>query len=148
MCSPFSIRSSAPTARSSACNKHRRYFAYSSNPPHTFPRGPSKLVPFQLFEPNAQLALAHRVRENYLLILGRRSWNGTRRAFVLAVLCSADTRRRLRENSKSDSLHFSGKSLARKSLSLRREDRKSTRLNSSHVSISYAVFCLKKKKKN
>src|SRR5207249_11757787 len=29
----------------------------------------------------------------------------------------------------------------------RRTDRKSTRLNSSHVSISYAVFCLKKKKK-
>src|SRR5690554_7232380 len=27
------------------------------------------------------------------------------------------------------------------------EDRKSTRLNSSHVRISYAVFCLKKKKK-
>src|SRR5699024_11859576 len=26
-------------------------------------------------------------------------------------------------------------------------DRKSTRLNSSHVSISYAVFCLKKKRK-
>src|SRR6267142_5923237 len=26
------------------------------------------------------------------------------------------------------------------------EDRKSTRLNSSHMSISYAVFCLKKKK--
>src|SRR5439155_3576948 len=30
---------------------------------------------------------------------------------------------------------------------LRVEDRKSTRLNSSHVAISYAVFCLKKKKK-
>src|SRR5207249_5562221 len=30
--------------------------------------------------------------------------------------------------------------------SLVRIDRKSTRLNSSHVSISYAVFCLKKKK--
>src|SRR5690349_23576669 len=28
-----------------------------------------------------------------------------------------------------------------------RQDRKSTRLNSSHVEISYAVFCLKKKKK-
>src|SRR3989442_2895058 len=28
----------------------------------------------------------------------------------------------------------------------RQEDRKSTRLNSSHVRISYAVFCLKKKK--
>src|SRR5207249_5899795 len=29
-----------------------------------------------------------------------------------------------------------------------RRDRKSTRLNSSHVSISYAVFCLKKKKRS
>src|SRR5205814_6533128 len=29
----------------------------------------------------------------------------------------------------------------------RRPDRKSTRLNSSHLGISYAVFCLKKKKK-
>src|SRR5437867_6713570 len=29
----------------------------------------------------------------------------------------------------------------------RRRDRKSTRLNSSHRTISYAVFCLKKKKK-
>src|SRR5690349_24084158 len=28
-----------------------------------------------------------------------------------------------------------------------KKDRKSTRLNSSHVEISYAVFCLKKKKK-
>src|SRR3712207_8798522 len=28
------------------------------------------------------------------------------------------------------------------------EDRKSTRLNSSHANISYAVFCLKKKPKN
>src|SRR5215469_17375624 len=30
----------------------------------------------------------------------------------------------------------------------RSRDRKSTRLNSSHVEISYAVFCLKKKKSN
>src|SRR5438034_3864085 len=30
---------------------------------------------------------------------------------------------------------------------LRRKDRKSTRLNSSHTVISYAVFCLKKKKR-
>src|SRR2546430_4823306 len=37
----------------------------------------------------------------------------------------------------------------RRSLRLgQREDRKSTRLNSSHSQISYAVFCLKKKKKN
>src|SRR5947199_1471676 len=31
---------------------------------------------------------------------------------------------------------------------LLRIDRKSTRLNSSHLGISYAVFCLKKKKRN
>src|SRR2546429_3588559 len=40
--------------------------------------------------------------------------------------------------------HWIGKSLGE--LDLRR-DRKSTRLNSSHGYISYAVFCLKKKKK-
>src|SRR5438132_10746527 len=33
-------------------------------------------------------------------------------------------------------------------VSARVADRKSTRLNSSHTVISYAVFCLKKKKKN
>src|SRR5258708_11808932 len=33
-------------------------------------------------------------------------------------------------------------------LPVRIEDRKSTRLNSSHQIISYAVFCLKKKKKS
>src|SRR5439155_22901098 len=33
-----------------------------------------------------------------------------------------------------------------RSTSARTRDRKSTRLNSSHVAISYAVFCLKKKK--
>src|SRR5262245_62404912 len=33
-----------------------------------------------------------------------------------------------------------------KSGSVRMRDRKSTRLNSSHLGISYAVFCLKKKK--
>src|SRR3712207_8004344 len=34
---------------------------------------------------------------------------------------------------------------ATEDLVVRREDRKSTRLNSSHANISYAVFCLKKK---
>src|SRR5215510_5295087 len=38
-----------------------------------------------------------------------------------------------------------GLTLAVPSLTSRQEDRKSTRLNSSHVAISYAVFCLKKK---
>src|SRR5215813_955269 len=36
----------------------------------------------------------------------------------------------------------------REKLGPARKDRKSTRLNSSHVRISYAVFCLKKKKIN
>src|SRR5262245_63282356 len=35
---------------------------------------------------------------------------------------------------------------ARRGAALVRPDRKSTRLNSSHLGISYAVFCLKKKK--
>src|SRR3712207_7233681 len=37
---------------------------------------------------------------------------------------------------------------ARSTPSREQLDRKSTRLNSSHANISYAVFCLKKKKKN
>src|SRR5256885_16611727 len=37
--------------------------------------------------------------------------------------------------------------LARYTASWRTTDRKSTRLNSSHLVISYAVFCLKKKKR-
>src|SRR2546426_5272970 len=36
---------------------------------------------------------------------------------------------------------------ARETVGLYRGDRKSTRLNSSHLVISYAVFCLKKKKR-
>src|SRR5215813_14506972 len=39
-----------------------------------------------------------------------------------------------------------GSSTGCQSLTALDEDRKSTRLNSSHVRISYAVFCLKKKK--
>src|SRR5471032_1558273 len=42
--------------------------------------------------------------------------------------------------------YFAGRALYTVNLSSLREDRKSTRLNSSHITISYAVFCLKKKK--
>src|SRR5690349_22204921 len=45
-------------------------------------------------------------------------------------------RRRHRRVFAEDGVHHAGQ-----------PDRKSTRLNSSHVEISYAVFCLKKKKK-
>src|SRR3712207_7218904 len=39
------------------------------------------------------------------------------------------------------------KSITQRTRRKRERDRKSTRLNSSHANISYAVFCLKKKKK-
>src|SRR5690606_40518520 len=53
-------------------------------------------------------------------------------------------------NSLSKSIKSQEKQLSelekfKKLLFLRFKDRKSTRLNSSHVKISYAVFCLKKK---
>src|SRR5476649_1037007 len=51
-----------------------------------------------------------------------------------------------------DVVHRNGKPSARDNFDLgypvTAEDRKSTRLNSSHTVISYAVFCLKKKKKH
>src|SRR2546426_3129686 len=40
-----------------------------------------------------------------------------------------------------------GRYAGSKTQRIQAEDRKSTRLNSSHLVISYAVFCLKKKKK-
>src|SRR3989442_11925022 len=46
----------------------------------------------------------------------------------------------------SDAIHWGARPAAR-ALESPGRDRKSTRLNSSHVRISYAVFCLKKKKK-
>src|SRR3989442_6482224 len=54
------------------------------------------------------------------------------RAMGLGAIAAAGARPRLR-------LHLPARAAA---------DRKSTRLNSSHVRISYAVFCLKKKKNN
>src|SRR5699024_3334318 len=53
---------------------------------------------------------------------------------------------------KTDGEDFTGLEIQEESADMARrsvkhnQDRKSTRLNSSHVSISYAVFCLKKKK--
>src|SRR5207253_9492958 len=59
--------------------------------------------------------------------------------------------RLLRKNSSGDmpprNFTKSGNTTNRCSASPPRIDRKSTRLNSSHVAISYAVFCLKKKKR-
>src|SRR5437868_10108896 len=61
-------------------------------------------------------------------------WRGERRTLEQ---CTADAAR-------VSVRHRSHRQIARRSLAMT-SDRKSTRLNSSHVSISYAVFCLKKK---
>src|SRR5258708_24387484 len=71
------------------------------------------------------------------------------------VLCGLLQRNQARELIKWHGSHLSpplkesGISTAAERLAFQREriDRKSTRLNSSHQIISYAVFCLKKKKR-
>src|SRR5258708_21639686 len=67
----------------------------------------------------------------------RRSVPHERRAFVL---------RHLARPPHSDAAHGDGAADRRRARRPGRGDRKSTRLNSSHQIISYAVFCLKKKK--
>src|SRR2546430_10947181 len=57
-------------------------------------------------------------------------------------VCSSD----LSPVTKTNRLATSGRPLTSCSYIARPPDRKSTRLNSSHSQISYAVFCLKKKK--
>src|SRR5690348_17666268 len=64
--------------------------------------------------------------------LFRSNSNGPRRALVLGVECGSLRRRAKWNYGIADKRYNTG-------------DRKSTRLNSSHPSISYAVFCLKKK---
>src|SRR5437868_7976621 len=63
---------------------------------------------------------------------------------ALPISCEGDTVR-ARDRSRPRAMVLS--SAAAELWRTRPSDRKSTRLNSSHVSISYAVFCLKKKKK-
>src|SRR5690606_41223632 len=73
---------------------------------------------------------------------GRAARNRAER--ILAAERRADQKQRTVETGEhADALRepFRGRRIRRQ------RDRKSTRLNSSHVKISYAVFCLKKKKK-
>src|SRR5689334_23982350 len=71
------------------------------------------------------------------------SWRTCRIWVSSRVSCSGGTER----SSSSPRLSGGGWRSSRAWVSEAR-DRKSTRLNSSHSSISYAVFCLKKKKNN
>src|SRR5207302_10103875 len=69
--------------------------------------------------------------------------------FLTNGLCSMPRRRRMSAVSCSNSSSRSWCIVSSSALTLSSTepgDRKSTRLNSSHVKISYAVFCLKKKK--
>src|SRR5439155_21726691 len=62
--------------------------------------------------------------------------------------CSTSWRCTARRSSKAPTRPTACASSAAAAACDEAQDRKSTRLNSSHVAISYAVFCLKKKKKN
>src|SRR2546430_5249138 len=66
------------------------------------------------------------------------------------LVAQRDHRRNARRSNATEpaSTRIAGLSVIPRSASRRSRDRKSTRLNSSHSQISYAVFCLKKKKKN
>src|SRR5207244_9431058 len=77
--------------------------------------------------------------------VARRSANSRRTSFSriggrVSCPCSASAIRR------SSGMLFHRKNDRREATSRSLRDRKSTRLNSSHQIISYAVFCLKKKK--
>src|SRR3712207_7434246 len=56
-----------------------------------------------------------------------------------------DAERREAEDHGQAARHEEDEQVAREDVREEPEDRKSTRLNSSHANISYAVFCLKKK---
>src|SRR5438477_6867232 len=64
-----------------------------------------------------------------------------------AAVRAPGLRRRARDADEVEDDQHRGSRRRRSSSTSSASDRKSTRLNSSHMSISYAVFCLKKKKK-
>src|SRR5699024_12803259 len=66
-------------------------------------------------------------------------------ALPISMVCITSSNLLATPKKNGPSISYTSTPLATSTLSSR--DRKSTRLNSSHVSISYAVFCLKKKNK-
>src|SRR5437899_7851312 len=85
-----------------------------------------------------------------------RTWVFLRRAFIVGMSFqpSRGLQGRIRHRSRAPGQRASSPDPCRRTSSAQRageetpaRDRKSTRLNSSHLGISYAVFCLKKKKK-
>src|SRR3712207_6998452 len=89
----------------------------------------STLFPYTTLFRSATDAEAHHLLETHRLWGGARMGGRTPPCFSAAFACaSADSRPRFARSRR------------------KARDRKSTRLNSSHANISYAVFCLKKKK--
>src|SRR3712207_7602650 len=68
------------------------------------------------------------------------------RSLILNARKRRAVRVRKRQNVNRDRVGVGARAVRNRPLVIR-EDRKSTRLNSSHANISYAVFCLKKKTK-
>src|SRR5690242_21737915 len=79
----------------------------------------------------------------FFFLMIRRPPRSTLFPYTTLFRSARDRARALR--SRGDAAHFH--SLSPRLRLVHARDRKSTRLNSSHMSISYAVFCLKKKKK-
>src|SRR3712207_8179646 len=78
--------------------------------------------------------------KEYAILVGIDSKTSLQELEELAHACHIEVVGQFFQNrSKADKVLFLGPGKAK--------DRKSTRLNSSHANISYAVFCLKKKKK-
>src|SRR5436309_9859392 len=79
----------------------------------------------------------------FFFLMIRRPPTSTLFPYTTLFRSSANGRKRLIENWWSGKIDWTTPAGGLQSI-----DRKSTRLNSSHVKISYAVFCLKKKKDN
>src|SRR3712207_8763178 len=80
--------------------------------------------------------------------LFRSAERGGRAGAALAEQAAHHTQPRVVEQAVVHRVRLVGVHLAHVVDQLRGLDRKSTRLNSSHANISYAVFCLKKKKEH
>src|SRR3712207_7121251 len=82
----------------------------------------------------------------YTTLFRSRGRAGRTACHVRARASDRDARLRLRLRAARATARRAGRGAREPTAPVRERDRKSTRLNSSHANISYAVFCLKKKK--
>src|SRR3989475_6975356 len=103
------------------------------------------LVPFARLRPGAQLGAEVHIG-NFVEVKNSTMAKGAK-ANRLAYLGDATVGERVNYGAGSITANYDGVNKHRTVIEADVQDRKSTRLNSSHSQISYAVFCLKKKKK-